>query len=246
MKTVIFPPILALALSGCASLTPVDRIDDGVNDPFEAQNRKVHAFNKGLDKTVVKPASSAYAAVAPAPVRAVVSNASRNLSLPATTVNSLLQGDLRGAGIASSRFLLNSTLGLAGLFDPASDLGIPPHETDFGQTLAVWGAPQGAYLELPFFGPSSERAAWGRLVDLVTNPLDYEFDASEKAIKSTAGALSALGSRAKFGSSIDSILYDSADSYAQTRLFYLESRKFQLGSVEPTNADDPYDDPYAE
>jgi phospholipid-binding lipoprotein MlaA len=233
-------------LGGCASAPPQGRTADGFNDPFEAQNRKVHAFNKGLDKAILRPSATAYAAVMPQEARALVSNASRNLGLPSVAVNSLLQGDLDGVGLTTSRFLINSTIGLGGLFDPASEFRIPSHDTDFGETLAVWGAPQGAYMELPFFGPTSERAAWGTLVDLMIDPLDYEFDASEKAIRSTAGLLSGLGARAQFTNSIDSVLYDSEDSYAQSRLFYLENRKFQLGTTEESAEDDPYEDPYAQ
>lgn len=246
MKTCAIFAVCAMTLGGCTEFPPMDRTPDGILDPFESQNRKVHAFNKGLDETVVRPASKAYATVVPSEFRALFNNASRNLSMPSVAANSVLQGDFKGAAIATSRFLMNSTLGLAGLFDPATEFQIAPHSTDFGETLAVWGAPQGAFIELPLLGPSSERAAWGKAVDAITDPLGNVFDPSEKALRSTAQALAGLNSRDKFGSTIDSVLYDSADSYAQARLMYLQNRQFELGEGAATNAGDPYEDPYAQ
>lgn len=235
---------LFTGLSACTfSQDPALRTD-GINDPYETQNRAVHRFNKGFDTSIARPLSQGYAVV-PVEVRDSFSNFSENLSMPGVAINSLLQGDLRGTGLATVRFVMNSTIGLAGLIDAADELGIPAHETDFGETMAVWGAGEGAYIELPFFGPSTQRDTVGFVVDFFTNPLTFAtIDTSpERYIPPTAYGADALNQRDKRKETIDSILYDSADSYAQSRSIYLQNRRFELeGSAG--SAVDPYIDPY--
>ena len=139
------------------------------------------------------------------------------------------------------RFVINSTLGFGGLFDVASDFGIEDHETDFGETLHVWGAGEGAYVELPFLGPSTQRDAVGKVVDLFTNPLSYTLDDPESYYGPVASVASGLGNRGRFSDTIDSILYDSADSYAQARLIYLQNRRFELGQEDQGAEIDPFE-----
>ncbi|MEP2640162.1 VacJ family lipoprotein [Roseobacter sp.] len=240
----------ALALGACATSQDVATRANGVNDPYETQNRKVHGFNKGLDKNIVRPVSQAYGVV-PVEVRNTVNNFSENLSMPGVAVNSLLQGDLRGTGLATVRFVMNTTLGLGGFFDPATELHIPAHTTDFGETLAVWGTGEGAYVELPVFGPSTQRDTVGLVVDFFTNPLTLNtLDGDARRIPPTAAGAAAVNDREKFTDTIDSVLYDSADSYAQSRSIYLQNRRFELGDgqeaeIDPFSAD-PYEDPYAQ
>ncbi len=241
--------VTALAVSGCVTQEAVTRAD-GINDPYERQNRNIHGFNKGLDRNLVRPVSQAYGVV-PVEIRNTVNNFSENLSMPGVAINSLLQGDLRGSGLATVRFVMNSTLGLGGFFDPATDLNIPQHTTDFGETLTVWGAGEGAYVELPVFGPSTQRDAVGLVVDFFTNPLTLNtIDGDARVIPPTATAASALNDREKFTDTIDTVLYESADSYAQSRSIYLQNRRFELGQDDPNDIDpfaaDPYEDPYAE
>nr|WP_257883856.1 VacJ family lipoprotein [Roseobacter insulae] len=242
--------ISALFLSACATTQDVATRTDGINDPYETQNRKVHAFNKGLDKNLIRPVAQGYGVV-PVEIRNTVNNFSDNLSMPGVAVNSLLQGDLKGTGLATLRFVVNTTVGLGGLFDAASEFRIPDHETDFGETLAVWGVGEGAYIELPLFGPSTQRATAGLVVDFFTNPLTYStIDGDDRIIPPTAAGVAALNDRERFGDSIDAVLYDSADSYAQSRQTYLQNRRFELGGnagegVDPYSAD-PYEDPYAQ
>ena len=233
---------MAFGLSGCATSEnpPVAASDD----PFEAQNRKVHAFNLQLDQEVIRPVSKVYVAVVPAEGQVVVSNFADNLSLPSMVVNNLLQGNMPGAGQNSLRFVVNSTLGLAGLFDPSSDFGLAEVSTDFGETLHVWNVAQGAYLELPALGPSSQRAAVGIVVDFITNPLGNIPNRHYQNYSRAAKVASVLGKRSQYGSTIDAVLYDSADSYAQSRLFYLQNRNFKLGGTDKTEYDDLYIDPY--
>ena len=232
----------AFLLAFVAACTPVDtaQIDErGVFDPYEQQNRKVHRFNVGLDRTILRPAGNGYVSVVPQPVQTGVGNLGSNLSEPSSFVNHVLQADMEGAGTNFFRFLLNSTLGIAGLFDVASAMGIPEDESDFGETLHVWGAPEGAYVELPALGPSNERDATGKVVDLFTDPLSYVLPKPEKYLGTAARAADAVGSRGRFADTVDSVLYDSADSYAQARLFYLQNRRFELG----IETEDTYIDP---
>ncbi|CAM3394779.1 VacJ family lipoprotein [Paracoccus nototheniae] len=265
-----YPPVLALVLTalvvaGCAArpVQPEGAGQDGIviNDPHEAQNRRIHAFNKGLDARIIGPVANLVkgdgdAAAAPrdpdapiGPLQMVI-NAGRNLSLPVKSVNGLLQGKPRDAGANLTRFAVNSTLGLGGLFDPAADsFGVTERDTDFGQTLAVWGVPEGAYVELPVLGPSTQRDAVGQVVDLLIDPLYHLLDGRQAGAVFGLRVASKAGDRARFGDTVDGILQGSADSYAQTRLIWLMNRRHDLG--ETSDDYDPYDDaqvmdPYAD
>ena len=245
----------ALALlAGCASAP-----EGQIADPYEPMNRQVHAFNKSLDATVLRPISRAVrrgdgeavtASAAPnphpwepgpGPVE-MVGNFGSNLSLPGKVVNSPLQGRPQPAAQNAARFLVNSTLGLAGIFDPAGrEFALQEIDTDFGETLHVWGVPAGAYLELPVLGPSTERDFAGKIVDFVLiDPLDSVLTSEQKAAGTVARIVSKAGERARFGSTVDSVLHDSADSYAQARLLYSQHRRFELKQEE--DVIDPYAD----
>ena len=234
--------LAALSLSACA------RPDspDAIHDPVEPVNRAVHQVNKGLDKALVRPVSHAYGAVLPAPARRGVSNFADNLGLPSAVVNDVLQFKIEDAFVNSARFLFNSTIGIAGLFDPASTIGVEERSTDFGETLHVWGVGEGAYVELPLLGPSTGRDAVGTIVDFVTDPMNAVGSHPEAEILVASEVGARLGDRYTFSETIDSILYDSADSYAQARILYLQSRRFELGSVADEAYFDPYEDPYAQ
>ena len=231
-------------LSGCT--TPDVSTVAASNDYYEKINRKIHWFNKSFDRAVLRPVSRGYAAAVPKEARIIVSNFSENLSQPGLVVNNLLQGDVSTAGHNTARFAVNSTVGFIGLFDPSTDLGLAEAHTDFGQTLHVWKVPQGAYLELPFFGPSSERAAVGTLFDFFTNPLGNLLNRQQQMYRNGALVASVLDKRDQYDSTIDSVLYESADSYKQSRLIYLQNRNFELGESDQTEYDDPYFDPYGD
>ncbi len=143
--------VLALILS--AACSPAN----AQNDPLEPANRVVFAFNMALDRVLIKPAAQAYRAVAPQPVENAVSRFFSNLSEPWTAINQTLQGNFAGAGNDVARFLVNSTVGVAGVFDVATQWNLPKNRSDFDKTLAVWGVPRGPYLVLPMLGPSSTR-----------------------------------------------------------------------------------------
>ncbi|MFK7880995.1 VacJ family lipoprotein [Roseobacter sp.] len=241
---------VVLSLGACATSQDVATRSDGINDPYEKQNRRVHDFNKGFDTNIFRPVSQGYGVV-PVEMRNTVNNFSENLGMPGVAINSLLQGDLRGTGLATVRFLMNTTIGLGGFFDAADEFNIPAHTTDFGETLAVWGVGEGAYIELPFLGPSTQRATAGLVVDFFTNPLTYNtIDGDARIIPPASKGVAALNDRERFSDSFDSVLYDSADSYAQSRLIYLQNRRFELGLDAADDIDpfavDPYEDPYAE
>jgi phospholipid-binding lipoprotein MlaA len=216
-------------------------------DPYEAGNREVHQFNRSLDRALVRPAGQGYSSAVPDDIETAISRFAANLSLPGAVVNNMLQGNGRGASTDAYRFLINSTVGLGGFFDPATELGMPEAtDADFGETLYVWGVPQGAYQELPVLGPSTERATAGKVVDLFTNPLGYILDTPESYYGTAASVAAGLGQRGRYGETIDSVLYESADSYAQARSLYLQNRRFELGTGGGDAYVDPYDDPYAE
>lgn len=243
IKSVAKPLTLLMlvgSLSACAS--GMDRNPtDGIHDPYETGNRKTHAFNRKLDQNLVRPASKGYTTILPDEVEDVVGNFATNLGTPSDAVNSLLQGNMKGTGLSVLRFVVNSTIGIGGLIDAASELGIPDHETDFGETLYVWGANEGAYVELPLLGPSTQRDAVGKVVDLFTNPLSYVVDSPESYYGTAASVAARLGDRGRFSDTIDSILYESADSYAQGRLIYMQNRRFELGQEDESSEIDPFE-----
>ena len=230
---------LAAFVSGCAGAADPGV---GINDPNEAQNRQIHEFNKAVDRSVLRPASRVYS-VLPDPVERGVSNVASNLDLPGDVVNGLLQGRPVAAIQNTARFVVNTTVGIAGLFDPASAIGLNARPTDFGETLHVWGASEGTYGEVPFLGPKTERDLAGTVVDVALNPLRLILPAPERRIALGAKAGATLGDRARYTETLDGVLYESADSYAQTRLLYLQNRRHALGQTGA--AGDGFIDPYA-
>lgn len=212
-------------------------------DPYEQANRKMHGFNKAFDHALF------YNAPRLSPTADAVftgaGNFSDNLGLPGKVVNSLLQGRPEPAIKNTFRFAINSTLGIGGIFDPAgSSFSLAESDTDFGETLHVWGAGEGDFVELPILGPSTERDAVGKIVDYAMNPLGSVLSSGVKTAKTTATVGSKVGDRLRYGDTIDSLLYESADSYAQLKLLYLQKRRHDLGISAGSESYDPYDDPY--
>lgn len=214
---------------------------DGVSvfDPYEATNRQIHNFNKQLDETVF---SGGTGVGVPEAVGIPVANFADNVALPGMVINGLLQADIGGAATNTMRFILNTTIGIGGLFDPAGGIGLLEEETDFGETLAVWGVPEGAYLELPVLGPSTERALAGRIVDAIIDPLDQVGTRPQVEYGTVAKLAGRIVKRSQYSDTIDSVLRESADSYSQQRLIYLQNRRFELGTTSAEDAVDPYED----
>ncbi|SDX85215.1 MlaA family lipoprotein [Citreimonas salinaria] len=225
--------IVVAAMAGCTAAVP----DPGFNDPYEAQNRRVHAFNTSVDEGIVSRAGRTYVAVASPTVRTGVSNVADTLSLPRTVVNQVLQGRLLRAGRNTLRFAVNATLGFGGIADVAADMGLEHDETDFGETLHVWGVAEGAYLEVPFVGPTTQRDLAGSVVDIFLNPLDPRLEPGQRRAKLALRVLDKVGERADYAASIDSVLHESADSYSQVRLMYLQNRRYELGATPPEAVD---------
>jgi phospholipid-binding lipoprotein MlaA len=240
----------AAALAGC-SAAPAGQ---DFNDPYEEVNREVHAFNKGLDQALLDPAGEAVSHL-PAIVKDGIVNFSDNASLPNAAANTLLQGDIAGTARNSLRFVLNTTVGILGFFDPAGKIGLAEEDADFGETLAVWGVPEGAYLELPGLGPSTERDAVGILVDFFLDPLQL-FGVRPPLNQTTTelfetDTIAQIGEiiveRGEFDETFDSV-WESADSYGQLRLIYLQNRRYEVSgsdqSAAPPTDEDYYFDPY--
>lgn len=225
---------------------------DGINDPFEPTNRKIHAFNKGVDRALVGPASRGFGGGVPEPVKRAIGNVADTLDLPGDIVNNLLQLRLVAAAENSLRLATNLTFGLGGTIDIASELGLPENPTDFGETLHVWGAGEGPYVELPLAGPSTVRDTVGTVVDVALNPVRLALPDKEANAAAIVRLFSRLGDRDRFSDTIDSLLYESADSYAQARLLYLQNRRFELGkggggaAAGDDDFIDPYEDLYAQ
>lgn len=226
-------------LAACS--TPSEPVD--VYDPYEATNRRIYERSVAVDRAVLRPVSNAYGEGVPEPVRRSVSNFAQNLDAPGDILNDVLQGQGEDAVHNLFRFVLNTTMGVGGLFDVALSIGLEPRATDFGETLHVWGAPEGAFIMLPVLGASTERDAAGKVVDFVLNPVRAVVPADHRWIGTTASVGRVVDNRYRLRTSIDSVLYDSADGYAQTRIIYLQNRRFQLGAGEQDYID-PYETAY--
>lgn len=213
-----------------------------INDPYEAQNRKVHNMNVALDRVVFGPRTSE--SDLPRPLTKAAANFTANLGRPSAALNSLLQGRPEPLVANTFRFLINSTVGIGGIFDPATGIGIPEQDTDFGETLHVWGVGEGAFLMVPIAGPTTQRDLAGSVVDLILDPVGSVLNSPEQEYVLGIKTFSAAGSRVTYSSTINDILYNSADSYAQLRLYYLQNRHFELG--EEAAVIDPYEDPYGQ
>jgi phospholipid-binding lipoprotein MlaA len=229
--------LLVVAACGPATLPPGDSIEDA----SEFQNRAMHRFNLSLDRALVGPASDAYGTVVPTPVRRGVNNFASNLNQPGYVLNDLLQLRVGDAAQNTLRFAINSTIGLGGLLDPATAIGLPAAETDFGETMHVYGLGEGDYHVLPVFGPSTTRDSVGLIVDFALNPLRHVVEPPETGYLAGARVLARFGDRHDFAGSIEDVLYRSEDSYTPLRSLYLQNRRFELRG-DGTDYFDPYAD----
>ncbi len=219
-------------LPACATLPP-----DQPADPLEPVNRAMFSFNRTADRYVLKPVAKGYKAVVPDVAQRGVINFFSNLGEPITIVNGLLQGKFVQAGSDTGRFLLNSTAGFAGLMDVATDAGLKKHDEDFGQTLGYWGVGTGAYLMLPFLGPSNGRDLIGRGVDYFTAPQYYvqQNNGDEDAIFYGLTALELVKLRTQLLSA-DSLIDGAIDPYIFVRTAYLQNRLNDVYDGAPPRA----------
>jgi phospholipid-binding lipoprotein MlaA len=239
---------LALALvAGCATPPPADDKEavaewEQINDPLEPMNRAVFAFNRVADDYAIKPAAQAYRAVVPKFGRDRVHNVLTNLNSPLTFANDLLQGEADRAVQTLFRALLNTSFGLLGYADVAAEAGIPAHEEDFGQTLAVWGVGEGPFLMLPIFGPSNPRDSVGLVAEFFADPFDIAMaNVGKEWVSYTRFGFTGLDKREGLLDTLDEIQRTSLDYYASLRSLYRQHRASEIknGRGGPTKVPAP-------
>ena len=227
---------LSLGLLTACAAGPPERVTQ-TQDPWEGFNRSIYAFNDTLDKHVARPVAHTYVRAMPAPARSGIHNVVTNLDEPVTVVNDALQGKFTQTLQDLGRFLVNSTVGILGWFDVASHVGLPHHDEDLGQTLAVWGVPSGPYVVLPLFGPSTVRDAGGRVGDIYADPprsslpprwrnAEYVVDALDTRV----GLLQA-----------DDTLDNAYDPYTFMRDAYIQNRRYKIYDGNPPTSASDYD-----
>lgn len=232
---------LALGLGACA--TRPDPADPeavaefrATNDPLEPLNRGMYFVNDGLDTLVLRPAAEIYRIFVAPEVREAIRNVLANLRTPVILVNDVLQGETDRAGVTLGRFVINTTVGVGGIWDRARDFGLLGHTEDFGQTLAVWGVPEGPYLFIPVLGPSNPRDLAGAGVDIATNPLTWiSGNETVDAVLITRTGLTALDTREGLIEPLDALRQGSLDPYAALRSAYRQRREREISNV-PTGA----------
>ncbi len=210
-----------------------DQADDVVtSDPFEGLNRAVFAFNDVLDTYALRPVALGYHYITPDFMEAGVGNFFDNLGEVSNVLNNGLQGKFTDAGGALSRLALNTTIGLLGLFDVATEMGLEQHDEDFGQTLGVWGVSSGPYLMLPLLGPSTVRDTAGLVVDYAADPVNWLDDQGDK---NAASIIRVVDARSRLLAS-ESLI--SGDKYSFIRDAYMQRREFSISDGEITDFDD--------
>ncbi|HEY2401885.1 MAG TPA: VacJ family lipoprotein [Steroidobacteraceae bacterium] len=209
-----------LTVFGCASLPPNSKRDP--RDPWERLNRTTFKVNMAIDHAVARPVARGYQKVVPSPVRTSVSNFMDNLFYPVTMVNDLLQLKFKGFGEDTGRFLLNTTVGIGGLFDPATKVGLEKHEEDLGQTFGYWGAKPGPYFMIPILGPSDVRDGIGKVGDGFLSPLSY---VKNNYVRYGVYGLYIVDTRYRLLPQ-DHLLDESYDPYTFLKNAYLQRRQY--------------------
>jgi len=234
----------AIALiAGCARAPA-----PGVNDPYESTNRAWFDSNLRLSSAITGSddavADEADAGGPPrrSPFRHALSNVGGNLGLPSSILNDLLQFRPSRAAENTVRLVINTTVGLGGLFDPAGAMGFHGRRSDFGETLHRWGVGEGAYVVLPLYGPSTERDTAGLVVDMLIDPLRFALPAPEYGYSNAVRFAGRLADAAEYSDLLDANVINTADPYAQARLLYLQTRRYHLGVEVEEEIIDPYAD----
>jgi len=235
--------LLACCVAGCAT-PPAANDPDAVaeyrqtNDPMEPTNRVFYKINDALDTVIMRPVAQAYVYVVPTPVRTGIHNMLDNLGGPVRLTDDALQGKPRRAGDTAMRFLINTTVGVAGIFDVAKSVGYPNHETDFALTLANWNVPEGPYLFLPLLGPSSPRDAAGFIADQAIDPFTWigQGTTPHKIGSWTRTIVGAVDERARLLDTVENIKKTALDPYATFRSLYRQNRESKLATLRADNA----------
>jgi len=233
------PAISALALGlalGACSTPSAESLAQ--NDPWEKTNRDIFDFDVRMDHAVARPIAKGYRAAVPEPVRDGIHNALSNLNSQVVLANDVLQGDGEKAANTAGRIVINSTVGIGGLIDVASKIGIPGHENDFGITLGKGGIAEGSYLVLPFAGPKPPRDLLGTVVDQAFDPLTYVRFHGRDTWMVVKFGVAIIDSRTSQLDAIESIERSSIDFYATTRNLYRQSRNAQINDGKIGAGDD--------
>ena len=209
----------------------LDRQPAGFPDPFERVNRGTLRVNQGIDRWFLDPVTRVYRFLVPDPARQALRRVLTNLNSPAVMVNDILQGEWKGAGTTVARFVLNSSVGVAGILDPAARLGVAGHSADFGQTLAIAGVGSGPFLVLPVLGPTTTRDGVGFLVDVFFRPATWVLGPADQLFYVTiAGSSEGLAARDAYADALELLHESSVDYYAALRNAYYQNRTAQIWS----------------
>lgn len=232
-------PSSSAALSAEPTTSAPDAASAGaISDPWEGFNRRMFSVHKGLDRAVVGPVARGYKAVTPRPVRKGVGNFVDNLGEPVTFVNDVLQLKPKRAGKTVGRFVINTTVGVLGVFDVAGNAGLPRESEDFGQTLGRYGAEPGPYVFIPVLGPSSVRDVGGRVVDGFINPLNTVDFENATEIRAGVYVGGAVNTRAELDPQIRQLEATATDEYATYRSLYAQRRRAEVADGEATAVED--------
>ena len=207
-------------------------IEDEIYDPFEPVNRAIFSFNNVADRIVLEPIAKGYKKL-PSPIQSGINNFLSNLRAPLVVVNQLLQGQAENAVQSSGRFIVNSTVGVFGLFDVAEKIGLEEKEEDYGQTLATWGVGDGFYIVLPLFGPSNLRDTSGMVLTMLTDPINaYAVSEGESWYVPMRTAVNAVNTRSQIIDEVNALRDNSVDYYAAVRSSYYQNRKAAINNVD--------------
>ena len=232
-------PIEDDAIDAAIAAASGPTVTAGVRDPWEGLNRRVFAVNTAIDDVVFVPAAKAYRAVTPKPGRRGLRRFLANLRAPGVFINDVLQGEFGRAGETLSRFVVNSTLGAGGFADPAAHLGVPAHNEDFGQTLAVWGVPPGPFVVMPFFGPSTLRDSAAIIPQNAFDPLNYVNTPPVTITRFSRAGATLVSAREPLIEPLADIRDNSLDYYASIRSFYLQARQREINNGRSDFSDLP-------
>jgi phospholipid-binding lipoprotein MlaA len=239
-------PLYLLLLSavllnaGCASRKASKPESEPNVDPLEVINRPIYKFNDVTDRYILRPVAKGYQFITPNVVETGVSNFFDNITYPITIVNGFLQGKFKQGFADTGRFVVNTTIGLLGLFDPATPIGLERHEEDFGQTFAKWGIPAGPYIVVPLLGPRTVRSGIGTFADTQVNPLILY---SNTSVRDKLLILWAIESRAALIGP-DKLVFEAFDPYLFVRDAYLQNREFLINDGVLNETDEGFDDDF--
>ena len=207
-------------------------LEDEIYDPFEPVNRAIFSFNNVADRIVLEPIAKGYKKL-PSPLQSGINNFLSNLRAPLVVVNQLLQGQADNAIQSSGRFIVNSTVGVFGLFDVADKIGLEEKEEDYGQTLATWGVGDGFYIVLPLFGPSNLRDTTGMVLTMITDPINaYAVSEGEAWLVPMRTAANAVDQRSQIIDEVNALRDNSVDYYAAVRSSYYQNRNAAINNVD--------------